>query len=180
MAYPSLQAVTFSTPRYRTEMWRQRSSDGLRRSSQTQPRRRFDRTSRWWVYRHSTRTNVKHDFQNPNRHICKVSDNNVRICNCRLHIYFFVIPCNRMYCIWMLSAFHRNYLFKFNFVNILSRRYIGRKDWHVRGRDSMEPTWINEIIHTEEKSMRLSEKGAFVTMTTLRPSGIWMSLNRCY
>lgn len=112
--------------------------------------------------------------------ICKVSDNNVRICNCRLHIYFFVIPCNRMYCIWMLSAFYLNYLFKFNFVNILSRRYIGRKDWHVRGRDSMEPTWINEIIHTEEKSMQLSEKGAFVTMTTLRPSGIWMSLNRCY
>lgn len=28
--------------------------------------------------------------------------------------------------------------------------------------------------------MLLLEKGAFVTMTTLNPSGIWMSLNRCY
>ena len=28
--------------------------------------------------------------------------------------------------------------------------------------------------------MLLLEKGAFVTMTTLKPSGIWMSLNRCY
>ena len=27
--------------------------------------------------------------------------------------------------------------------------------------------------------MQLLEKGAFVTMTTLRPSGIWMSSNRC-
>ena len=26
------------------------------------------------------------------------------------------------------------------FVDILSHRYIGRKDWHVRGRDLMEPT----------------------------------------
>ena len=28
--------------------------------------------------------------------------------------------------------------------------------------------------------MLLLEKGAFVTMTILKPSGIWMSLNRCY
>ena len=31
--------------------------------------------------------------------ISKVPDNNIRICNRRLHIYFFIIPCNWMDCI---------------------------------------------------------------------------------
>lgn len=46
--------------------------------------------------------------------IGKVSDNNVRICNRRLHIYFFVIPCNRMYCIWVwvFPVFHLDFLRK--------------------------------------------------------------------
>ena len=46
--------------------------------------------------------------------ISKVPDNNIRICNRRLHIYFFIIPCNWMDCIgvWVFSVFHLNYLFK--------------------------------------------------------------------
>ena len=49
------------------------------------------------------------------------------------------------------NSFINILLYKFRLVDILSHRYIGRKDWHVRGRDLMEPTWINEIIHTEKR-----------------------------
>ena len=31
--------------------------------------------------------------------IGKITDNDIRVCNCRLNIYFFVISCNRIYCI---------------------------------------------------------------------------------
>lgn len=53
--------------------------------------------------------------------ISKVPDNNIRICNRRLHIYFFIIPCNWMDCIgvWVFSVFHLNYLFKFRSVSLI-------------------------------------------------------------
>ena len=56
--------------------------------------------------------------------ICKVSNDNVRICNCRLHIYFFIIPCNWMdrIGVWMFSVFHLNSLLKFRFVGLLPLR----------------------------------------------------------
>ena len=68
--------------------------------------------------------------------ICKVSNNNVRICNRRLHIYFFVIPCNWMdrIGVWVFSVFHLNYLFKFRFAglfgSILSYGRINCKNSH--------------------------------------------------
>ncbi len=37
--------------------------------------------------------------------ISKVPDNNIRICNRRLHIYFFIIPCNWMDFYWGLGIF---------------------------------------------------------------------------
>ena len=46
--------------------------------------------------------------------------------------------------------------------------------------------WVRWFIHrrnlyrSDVTMMLLLEKGAFVTMTILKPSGIWMSLNRCY
>ena len=55
--------------------------------------------------------------------ISKVPDNNVRICNCRLHIYFFIIPCNWMdrIGVWMFSVFHPNSLLKFRFAGFFHR-----------------------------------------------------------
>ena len=48
-------------------------------------------------------------------HDIGVNKSPIRICNRRLHIYFFIIPCNWMDCIgvWVFSVFHLNYLFKF-------------------------------------------------------------------
>ena len=66
--------------------------------------------------------------------ISKVPDNNIRICNRRLHIYFFIIPCNWMdrIGVWMFSVFHLNYLFKFRFVSLIlsHTRYIFQLAYH--------------------------------------------------
>ena len=78
-------------------------NDGLHRSSQTQLRRRFDRTSRWWVYRHSTRTNVEHDFQNPNRqYIPSLTGKH----------YSYTTPCQRSLSVRLHTSSERLYVWK--------------------------------------------------------------------